>query len=85
MFLQNYDDGGDGDDDDECIDKLGLKYQVQPVFVSVDPKRDSVAQLKEYAKDFHPRLISLTGTPGQVEAACRAYRVFYQNTNETKV
>ena len=66
-------------------DAMGLRHKVQPVFISVDPKRDSVAQLREYAKDFHPRLISLTGTPGQVETACRAYRVFYQNTNETKV
>lgn len=39
---------------------------LQPVFVSVDPKRDSVAQVKQYVKEFHPRLIGLTGTKEQV-------------------
>ena len=36
------------------------------MFVSVDPKRDSVAQVKQYVKEFHPRLIGLTGTKEQV-------------------
>jgi cytochrome oxidase Cu insertion factor (SCO1/SenC/PrrC family) len=69
----------------EKLDTLNLKHKVLPIFISLDPKRDSVAQLKEYCKDFHPRMLALTGTPGQVEKACRSYRVFYQNTNETKV
>eukprot|EP00126_Sphaerothecum_destruens_P007343 Sdes_comp19808_c0_seq1m11936 len=50
---------------------------VRPVFISIDPKRDSVPQVKEYLKDFHPRLVGLTGTQEQVEEVARNYRVYY--------
>src|SRR5690349_741304 len=40
--------------------------RVVPVFVSVDPERDSPAVLKEYVAAFHPRLVGLTGTPKQI-------------------
>ena len=56
---------------------------VTPVFISVDPKRDSVKQLAFYKKDFHPRMRFLTGTPEQVKRAAKAYRVYYSNTNTT--
>ena len=36
-------------------------HQLQPVFISIDPERDSVPQVKEYVKEFHPRMIGLTG------------------------
>ena len=42
--------------------------QVQPVFISVDPERDSVEKVREYVKGFHPRLIGLTGS---MEKVCR--------------
>lgn len=35
---------------------------MQPVFISVDPERDSVEKVREYVKGFHPRMIGLTGT-----------------------
>lgn len=41
-------------------------YWVQPVFISIDPERDSVPQVKEYVKEFHPRLIGLTGPVDKV-------------------
>mmetsp|Transcript_121 Transcript_121/g.160 ORF Transcript_121/g.160 Transcript_121/m.160 type:complete len:283 (-) Transcript_121:471-1319(-) len=50
---------------------------VLPVFISVDPKRDGVAQVSHYIKDFHPRMVGLTGTPDQVASACRAFRVYH--------
>lgn len=40
--------------------------QVQPVFLSIDPERDSVKQVKAYVAEFHPRLLGLTGTNEQV-------------------
>ncbi|KAJ8245601.1 hypothetical protein GJAV_G00272490 [Gymnothorax javanicus] len=51
--------------------------RVQPVFISVDPERDDVPAMARYVKDFHPRLIGLTGTPEEVQQVSRAYRVYY--------
>lgn len=50
--------------------------QVQPLFITVDPERDDVAALARYVKDFHPRLIALTGSPEEVKHAGRDYRVY---------
>uniref|UniRef100_A0A673XX84 Synthesis of cytochrome C oxidase 2 n=1 Tax=Salmo trutta TaxID=8032 RepID=A0A673XX84_SALTR len=49
---------------------------VQPLFVTVDPERDDVAALERYVKDFHPRLIGMTGTPEEVKVAGKDYRVY---------
>ncbi|KAM4783260.1 protein SCO2 homolog, mitochondrial [Cyanocitta cristata] len=49
---------------------------VQPLFVTVDPERDDAAALARYLRDFHPRLVGLTGTPEQVRAAAGAFRVY---------
>ncbi|XP_049984393.1 protein SCO2 homolog, mitochondrial [Alexandromys fortis] len=50
---------------------------VQPVFITVDPERDDVAAMARYVKDFHPRLLGLTGSKEQVAQASRNYRVYY--------
>jgi protein SCO1/2 len=61
-----------------AIDLLGAKGEaVQPIFITIDPARDTVEQMKLYASNFHPRLIALTGTPEQVAEAAKAYRVYY--------
>jgi protein SCO1/2 len=60
------------------IDLLGPKGDaVQPIFVTIDPARDTVEQMKLYASNFHPRLIALTGSPEQVAEAAKVYRVYY--------
>ncbi len=51
--------------------------RVAPIFISVDPARDTVAVLKDYAVNFHPRLVALTGPLEQVERAAAAYRVYF--------
>ena len=51
--------------------------KVQPIFISVDPERDTPARLKDYAAAFHPRLVALTGTPQQVRDAAKAYAIYY--------
>jgi cytochrome oxidase Cu insertion factor (SCO1/SenC/PrrC family) len=60
----------------ETMAKLGtLADQVQPLFITVDPKRDT--QLNEYTGAFDPRIRGLTGTPDQIAAAAKAYGVYY--------
>ena len=62
-----------------ALDSLGSQAdQVVPVFITVDPERDTPAHLGEYVKLFSDRLVGLTGTPQQIAAAARAYRVYYQ-------
>jgi len=56
--------------------------KVQPVFVSVDPERDTPVDVAEYASFFHPKLIGLTGSPEQVAAAAKAYRVYYARVDQ---
>lgn len=61
--------------------KLGAKAdKLQVVFISVDPDRDTPAQMKTYLSTptFPRGVIGLTGTPAQVAAAAKAYRVYYQ-------
>src|SRR4051794_18635980 len=50
---------------------------VQPLFVSVDPKRDTPEVLAAYVTHFHPRIVGLTGSPEQVEAMATAYRAYF--------
>ena len=54
-----------------------------PVFISIDPERDTAKVVKEYVKEFHPKLIGLTGSKEQCAKAARAYRVYYHKTNES--
>jgi protein SCO1/2 len=53
-----------------------LAKQIVPVFVSVDPARDSLQALKTYARDFHPDYVFLTGSPLQVQQMAKKYRVY---------
>lgn len=59
-----------------ALDALGpLSERVRPVFVSVDPARDTPERAADYAAAFHPSIIGLSGTEAQVAAAVRAWRV----------
>jgi protein SCO1/2 len=63
----------------EAIAALADKAaMVQPIFVTIDPARDTVEKLAGYLPHFDERLIGLTGTEEQVASAARAYRVFYE-------
>ena len=50
--------------------------QVQPIFVTIDPARDTVPVVKQFVSAFHPRFVGLTGTQPQVDAALKAFRVY---------
>jgi protein SCO1/2 len=61
-----------------ALDELGpLAEQVSPIFISIDPERDTVEQLSAYHEYFHPRFSMLTGTPEQIGAVAREFRVYY--------
>lgn len=62
-----------------ALDALGaLAAEVQPVFVTLDPERDTPEALREYVAAFHPRFIALTGSEAQVRRVATAYKVFYE-------
>ena len=63
-----------------AIEKLGpdAAKKVNLVFITIDPERDTQKLIKDYVGNFSPTFIGLTGTPEQVTAAARAYRVYYQ-------
>ena len=52
--------------------------EVQPIFITVDPERDTPEALKPWVAAFHPRLIGLTGTPDQIKTVAKEYAIFYQ-------
>ncbi|MGY4318476.1 SCO family protein [Bradyrhizobium sp. JR3.5] len=61
-----------------ALDKLGPDGdQVQPIFITVDPERDTAAHLAEYVPLFHPRLIGLTGSDDAIRKVADAYKVYY--------
>ena len=51
--------------------------KIAPMFITVDPERDTPAALKPFVSRYHPRLIGLTGTPEQIAAVAKAYVVIY--------
>ncbi|MEP6785245.1 MAG: SCO family protein [Sphingomonadales bacterium] len=57
--------------------------QVVPIFITVDPARDTPSALKQFVSAFDPALIGLTGTSAQVDAAAKAYVVVYQLNKKT--
>jgi protein SCO1/2 len=52
--------------------------RVQPIFISVDPARDTPAVLRQFVAAFHPRMIGLTGSEVEIAQVAREYRIFYQ-------
>lgn len=62
----------------EAVDLLaGKGYEVQPVFITVDPERDTPEVLAEYTGYIHPDMLGLTGTVEQVKDAAGAYRAYF--------
>ncbi len=55
---------------------------VKPVFISVDPRRDTPEVVAGFTDNLHPRMLGLTGSEAQVKAAAKAYRAFYQLHDE---
>jgi protein SCO1 len=63
----------------EAMKKLGpLADKVQPLFITLDPERDTPEKIGEYVKDFDPRFVGLVGSPQQVADTARQFHVYYR-------
>lgn len=60
------------------MDELGEDAaKVQPLFITIDPERDTPEAMAAFVADFHPRIIGLSGSPEQVKAAAYSHRAYY--------
>ena len=67
----------------EAVDILKERgLDVTPVFISIDPNRDTPEVVAEYVDIMHPDMIGLTGTPEQVDAASQAYKTYYRKNGD---
>jgi protein SCO1/2 len=59
-----------------------IAAKLQPIFVTVDPTRDTPQQLKTYVGAFHPKLIGLTGTPDEIGRVAKDYAIYFNREGE---
>lgn len=60
----------------DILEKRGL--DVTPVFISVDPERDTPKVMADFVSNLHPKMIGLTGTPEQTKAVSQAYKTYFK-------
>src|SRR5262245_43354289 len=61
-----------------ALEKLGRAAEtVQPLFITVDPQRDTPKGLADYRASFHPRLVGLTGEPAAIKTVAHAYKTYF--------
>jgi protein SCO1/2 len=62
----------------DALTALGpLADEVQPLFITVDPRRDTPAAIADYVRNFDPRIVGLTGSPEAIAAVAKEYKVYY--------
>jgi len=63
----------------DAVDLLAEKgYDVTPVFISIDPDRDTPEVVRDFTENLHPKMIGLTGSLDQVKAASQAYKTYFR-------
>ena len=66
----------------DVMDALGERAdRVQPLFISVDPERDTGVDLARYTAEFHPAILGLTGSPGATRVAAENFHVFFDESS----
>lgn len=66
-----------------ALDKMGADAdKIAPIFISVDPERDTPEKMAAYVQNFGPRFVGLTGSPNQVATAAKAYRIYYSKIED---
>jgi protein SCO1/2 len=70
----------------EVLNELKSKdnIELQPIFITCDPARDTPEIIEQYLQDFHPSIIGLTGTYENVKKACKQYRVYFSTPPDVK-
>lgn len=67
-----------------ALDEMGSAAErIQPVFVTVDPTRDTAQVMKDYVANFHPGFVGLTGSEEDIASVAKAYRVYYRKVEQT--
>ena len=65
------------------LDRFGGEVErVAPIFITVDPSRDTPEVMAEHVQAFHPKLVGLTGSEAAVAAAAQSFRVYYEKMEE---
>ena len=63
----------------DAMEMLGpMGSRVQPVFITLDPQRDTPAKIGRYAETFNPRFEALSGTEAEIRKVALSYKVFYE-------
>jgi protein SCO1/2 len=62
-----------------ALEKIGKKAdRITPLFITLDPERDTPEKVASYVKNFNPRIVGLSGIPDDIAKVAKAYRVYYQ-------
>ena len=59
-------------------DDPALAAKIQPIFITIDPARDTPDKLKQFVRAFHPKLIGLTGSEAEIAAVAKQFAIFYK-------
>lgn len=66
----------------DLLEKEGRNIDnLQPIFITIDPARDTVAQMSDYVSLFHPKLIGLTGSEEEIAKVAKTYQVYYKKSD----
>ena len=60
----------------------GNAKKVTPLFITIDPERDTVEQMNSYVSNFHEQLIGLTGSTQEIRAVAKAYKIYYHKVTD---